>query len=43
MLDKEEFDWKENGVWKLRFDYNNHWNTHCVEALQVIHDYIASN
>lgn len=43
MLDKEDFSAKENGVWKLKFDYDSHWNTHCIEALQVIHDYIADN
>ncbi|MBG9378824.1 DUF5063 domain-containing protein [Panacibacter sp. DH6] len=43
MLDKDDFNAKENGVWKLKFDYDSHWSTHCIEALQVIHDYIADN
>ena len=43
MLDKEDFSAKENGVWKLKFDYDSHWSTHCIEALQVIHDYTANN
>jgi len=43
MLDKKDFSAKENGVWKLKFDYDNHWNEHCIEAIHVIHNYIADN
>lgn len=34
---------KENAIWQFKFDFDYHWNTHCMEALQAIFQYLSKN
>lgn len=43
LFDKEDFNAKENAVWQFKFDYDNHWAEHCIEALGVIYHYLYEN
>jgi hypothetical protein len=43
LLDKEELSAKESAVWRFKFDYDNHWGEHCIEALYAIHHYLYAN
>ena len=39
-LDKE--DCKENAVWQFKFDFDKHWDNHCINALSAIHYYLQN-
>ncbi len=34
---------KEHAVWQFKFDHENHWGEHCINALHVIHHYLYKN
>ena len=34
---------KENAIWKFKFDFDFHWNQHCIDALSAIQHYLAEN
>ena len=33
-------DAKENALWQFKFDFDNHWGDHCMNALNAIHFYL---
>ena len=43
MFDKGDIDAQENAIWKFKFDFDNHWGEHCIEALYAIHHYFYAN
>lgn len=43
LFDCDDAAAKENAVYKLKFYYDNHWGEHCIDALQVIHQYLFEN
>ena len=43
VFDIDERAAKENAIWKFKFDFDYHWNEHCIEALSAIHHYLADN
>ena len=43
MFDKNEIDAQENAIWKFKFDFDNHWGEHSIEALYAIHHYLSEN
>ena len=32
-------DCKENALWQFKFDFDKHWDNHCINALSAIHFY----
>jgi hypothetical protein len=28
-------------MWQMKFDFDSHWGTHCVDSIKAIHDYLA--
>lgn len=43
IFDKDDIDAQENAIWKFKFDFDNHWGEHCIEALNVIHHYLNAD
>jgi hypothetical protein len=43
VFDINDLTAKENAIWKFKFDFDYHWNEHCIEALSSIHHYLAKN
>lgn len=39
-LDKQ--DCQENALWQFKFDFDKHWDDHCVNALSAIHFYLQN-
>ena len=39
-LDKP--DCKENALWQFKFDFDKHWDDHCINALSTIHYYLEN-
>jgi hypothetical protein len=39
-LDKA--DCKENALWEFKFDFDKHWDNHCINALNSIHFYLQN-
>lgn len=35
-----EVDCEENALWQLKFDFDAHWDAHCINALSAIHFYL---
>ncbi len=33
---------QENALWQFKFDFDNHWDDHCINALNAIHFYIQN-
>ncbi len=33
-------DCKENALWQFKFDFDKHWDNHCINALSAIHFYL---
>ena len=31
---------QENALWEMKFDFDAHWNRHCINALSAIHFYL---
>jgi hypothetical protein len=29
--------------WQLKFDFDSHWSTHCIDGLKAIHDYLLKD
>jgi hypothetical protein len=42
-FDSEGPEAKENAIWQFKFDFNNHWQEHCIGALQIIFQYLFDN
>ncbi|MCW3075042.1 MAG: hypothetical protein JWP69_2111 [Flaviaesturariibacter sp.] len=40
IFDTDDVAAKENIIWRLKFDFDYHWNKHCIEALSAIHHYL---
>ncbi len=40
-LDKE--DCKEIAIWQFKFDFDKHWDNHCINALSAIHFYLQND
>jgi hypothetical protein len=40
LLNNPEPSSKATAIWELQFRCNHHWNQHCIEALQVITEYL---
>jgi hypothetical protein len=40
IFDIEDPAAKENAIWKFKFDFDFHWNEHCIQALSAIHHYL---
>lgn len=39
-LDKK--DCKENALWQFKFDFDKHWDDHCINALSAIHFFLQN-
>ncbi|MGE5479640.1 MAG: DUF5063 domain-containing protein [Chloroflexota bacterium] len=39
-LDKP--DCQESALWQFKFDFDEHWNDHCINALTAIHYYLEN-
>jgi hypothetical protein len=39
MFDLNEQFARESAVWQFKFDFDNHWDEHCVSALYIINCY----
>jgi hypothetical protein len=35
-------DCKENALWQFKFDFDKHWDDHCINALNAIHYYLEN-
>lgn len=33
-------DCKQNAAWQFKFDFENHWGSHCINALYAIHYFL---
>ena len=42
-FDNESPAAKENAIWQFKFDFNNHWQEHCIDAMQIIFHYLFEN
>lgn len=43
IFDIDDMAAKQNAIWKFKFDFDFHWNEHCIEALSAIHHYLIKN
>lgn len=34
---------KADALWHLKFQFDNHWKDHCIEAMNAIHHYLSDN
>lgn len=35
-------DCQENALWQFKFDFDKHWDDHCINALATIHYYLKN-
>ncbi|MFO0477640.1 MAG: DUF5063 domain-containing protein [Bacteroidota bacterium] len=35
-------DCKENALWQFKFDFDKHWDNHCINALSAIHFFLQN-
>lgn len=33
----------ENAIWQFKFDFDNHWGDHCINAIYATHYFLRSN
>ena len=43
LLESDSTDDKTNAVWQLKFDFDQHWNDHCINALHATHHYLEKH
>lgn len=43
LMESDSEDDKMNAVWRLKFDFDHHWNDHCIDALHAIHNYLEKH
>ena len=36
-------DCQENALWQFKFDFDKHWDDHCINALSAIHFYLQND
>jgi len=41
--DNESTAVKGNALWQFKFDFDNHWQEHCINAIQIIFHYLFEN
>jgi len=37
-----KLDCQENALWQFKFDFEKHWDDHCINALSAIHFYLQN-
>lgn len=42
-FDNEKPEAKENAVWQFKFDFDNHWEQHCIDACHIISHFLFDN
>jgi len=42
LFESNDFGAKEHAVWMFKFDFESHWEQHCVEALYAIQNYLQN-
>jgi len=38
----DKLDCKENALWQFKFDFERHWDDHCINALSAIHFFLQN-
>jgi len=42
-FDNESLEAMGNAIWLFKFGFDNHWQAHCIDALQIIFHYLYEN
>ncbi|RZK64456.1 MAG: DUF5063 domain-containing protein [Pedobacter sp.] len=40
LFNPERDECRENALWQFKFDFDNHWNSHCINAIYAIHYFL---
>ena len=38
----DKVDCKENALWQFKFDFDKHWDDHCIDAISAIHYFLQN-